>query len=277
MNQLVEFDGIEIRVVGTPDKPEWVAADVCQVLGIAEPQNVLRSFKPSERGRCIVYTPLAGDQQMLTVTEPGLYRLIFKSRKPEAERFRTFVTHEVLPSIRQHGCWPPPELVHQQAAIIRIDEEALGRAIGNHMGAISDQLAAHRNDLHDFKDETRQNFDEVKSELQRIAHRAQLKDATKRMHVQVVYRMFGGKCPCCCRKSIVNSHGDKMSTLQFDHWKMPSINSVEWTWAVCEECNSRLRSGDFHRQSEGKFLHYQETRVRLQNILIPKLPGLEDV
>ena len=40
---------------------------------------------------------------MLIVNEAGLYRLVFKSRKPEAERFKTWVFNEVLPSIRKYG------------------------------------------------------------------------------------------------------------------------------------------------------------------------------
>lgn len=42
---------------------------------------------------------------MLTVTEAGLYRLIFRSDKPEAERFRSWVFHEVLPELRRKGSY----------------------------------------------------------------------------------------------------------------------------------------------------------------------------
>jgi hypothetical protein len=45
----------------------------------------------------------AGPREMLTVNESGLYSLIFTSRKPEAKRFRKWVTNEVLPAIRQTG------------------------------------------------------------------------------------------------------------------------------------------------------------------------------
>jgi hypothetical protein len=44
---------------------------------------------------------------MLTVNEPGLYRLVFQSRKPEAEKFKTWVFTEVLPSIRRTGMFLP--------------------------------------------------------------------------------------------------------------------------------------------------------------------------
>ena len=55
-----------------------------------------------------VHTP-SGIQEVVTVTEKGLYRLIHRSDKPQAERFRDWVFGEVLPSIRKHGCYPPPD------------------------------------------------------------------------------------------------------------------------------------------------------------------------
>ena len=45
---------------------------------------------------------------MNVVSEPGLYRLIFMSRKPEAKKFKRWVFHEVLPSIRKYGYYLAP-------------------------------------------------------------------------------------------------------------------------------------------------------------------------
>lgn len=39
------------------------------------------------------------------LTESGVYKLIFKSRKEEAEKFQDWVTDEVLPTIRKHGAY----------------------------------------------------------------------------------------------------------------------------------------------------------------------------
>ena len=96
-----------IRVVGTAERPEWVAKDVCDVLGIANVGDTLNRFDDDERGVATIYTP-GGRQEMLTVTEPGLYRMVLKSRKPAAQAFKRWVLHKVLPSIRAHGCYPPP-------------------------------------------------------------------------------------------------------------------------------------------------------------------------
>ena len=107
----------QVRVIGTLDRPEWVAKDVCDVLGIAKPNNVLREFDDDEKGACTIRTP-GGPQEMLTVTEPGLYRLVLKSRKPAAKTFKRWICHEVLPSIRLHGCYPPPPVRMDPTPII---------------------------------------------------------------------------------------------------------------------------------------------------------------
>lgn len=44
-----------------------------------------------------------GKQQMTTVTEPGFYKLVMRSRKPEAKAFQRWLTHEVLPALRRDG------------------------------------------------------------------------------------------------------------------------------------------------------------------------------
>lgn len=98
------FENQEIRFVGTSDKPEWIAQDVCAVLDIKRTSDALSSFDDDEKGTVIIRT-LGGEQEMLTVTEPGLYRLIFKSRKVVAKRFRRWLFHEVLPSIRRTGSY----------------------------------------------------------------------------------------------------------------------------------------------------------------------------
>ena len=88
-------------------KPLWIAADVGEILGIANVRQNLAGFPEDEKGVCTVYTP-GGLQQLQAVTEPGLYRLIFQSRKPEAEGFKRWVFHEVLPTINRTGSYSVP-------------------------------------------------------------------------------------------------------------------------------------------------------------------------
>lgn len=111
MNSIVkfEFEGREVRLANAdPDAPEWVAKDVCEALGIdATSGHALDGLDEDEKGRCSIPT-LGGPQDMATVNEPGLYALIAKSRKPAAKRFRRFVNHEILPSIRRTGGYVEP-------------------------------------------------------------------------------------------------------------------------------------------------------------------------
>ena len=50
---------------------------------------------------------------MNAVSEPGLYSLILRSRKPEAKAFKRWVTHDVIPSIRKHGLYATPQTVEK--------------------------------------------------------------------------------------------------------------------------------------------------------------------
>ncbi len=112
----LKYEGRRIRVVGTPDNPEFVALDVCDHLGLTNPSAAIADFDDDEKGIRNVYT-LGGSQRLATVTEPGLWKLVFKSRKPEAKKFQKWVFKEVLPSIRKYGQYPPPETVEYHPSL----------------------------------------------------------------------------------------------------------------------------------------------------------------
>lgn len=102
MDELFNFEGYNVRFVGTWENPEWIAQDICDVLEIANVSQALEDFDDDEKGISNTYT-LGGSQSMLTLKEAGLYKLLFRSRKPIAKRFTKWVTNEVLPSIRKKG------------------------------------------------------------------------------------------------------------------------------------------------------------------------------
>lgn len=102
-----------IRALTIDSEPWFVAKDVCDALGIAT--NHLR-----EEGRGLDDDEVATlpnwegkGAAPLIITEAGLYSLILRSRKPEAKRFKRWVTHDVLPSIRSHGMYATPQTVEQ--------------------------------------------------------------------------------------------------------------------------------------------------------------------
>ncbi len=102
--QLVEFEGREIRMVERDGEPWWVARDVCDVLELTHISNALEGI--SERDLTVAVLQSGGqNREMKLINEPGLYRLIFKSRKQEALRFQDWVCREVLPAIRRDGVY----------------------------------------------------------------------------------------------------------------------------------------------------------------------------
>ena len=99
------FEGeITVRVVDHEAAPWFVAADICRALGLTNPAETVRDLDDDEKGISTTDT-LGGHQQAVIVSESGLYALIFKSRKPNAAKFRKWITAEVLPSIRQTGSY----------------------------------------------------------------------------------------------------------------------------------------------------------------------------
>lgn len=104
LDDMAMFEGHEVRMVHRDGETWWVAADVCQILGIDNHRQAVTRLEEDEKG-VISNDTLGGKQEMLTVNEPGLYSLIFTSRKAEAKRFKRWVFHEVLPTIRRSGSY----------------------------------------------------------------------------------------------------------------------------------------------------------------------------
>lgn len=99
----LNYENIEIRLIQDENgEPWWVTKDVCTVLDISNYRDALNRLDDDERGSAKVDT-LGGPQEMSIVNEPGLYTLIIRSNKPDAKKFKKWITHKVLPSIRKTG------------------------------------------------------------------------------------------------------------------------------------------------------------------------------
>ncbi|MCD9570139.1 Bro-N domain-containing protein [Pseudomonas protegens] len=101
------FEGNQVRVLMINGEPWFVANDVSYVLQYSEASAMTRHLDEDEKGLSIVQTP-GGNQEILVINEAGLYSAILRSRKAEAKRFKRWVTHEVLPSLRKHGAYTMP-------------------------------------------------------------------------------------------------------------------------------------------------------------------------
>ena len=105
----------QIRTVGDYENPKFCLADLCRALEIGNPSDVKNRL---EEGVVSIETlqTNGGNQKMIFVNEDGLYDVILDSRKPEAKKFRKWITSEVLPSIRKSGVYATADFVEKSIA-----------------------------------------------------------------------------------------------------------------------------------------------------------------
>ena len=89
----------EIRMKTEKGEPLFCIKDVCEILGHTNPSVAIQMLDEDERGK----KSLGRQGEAWFCTESGLYALILRSNKPEARKFRKWVTSEVLPAIRKYG------------------------------------------------------------------------------------------------------------------------------------------------------------------------------
>ena len=102
----------KLRYLILEGKPWFVATDVCRILGLNTVSKAVRRLRDDEKrlifiptkGRNSIPTQ-GGEQNMTIINEPGFYRLVFASRKPEAVEMQDWVYHDVLPSINATGSY----------------------------------------------------------------------------------------------------------------------------------------------------------------------------
>ena len=112
MNELQIFENEEfgkVRTLVKDGEPWFVASDVCECLGLANPTVSVNRLDYDERAKF----NLGRQGWVNIVNEYGLYNLVLGSRKPEAKNFKRWVTHEVLPAIRKHGGYLTPDKVEE--------------------------------------------------------------------------------------------------------------------------------------------------------------------
>jgi anti-repressor protein len=112
LQKVFNYEENKVRTVLKDDEVWFVAKDVCEVLEINKYRDAVSRLDEDETGSVLVDT-LGGKQEMSAVNESGLYSLIFKSRKPEAKKFKKWVTNEVLPSIRKHGAYMTDDVLEK--------------------------------------------------------------------------------------------------------------------------------------------------------------------
>ncbi len=121
MNQMTpfNFEGNRVRTIDHNNIIWFAMPDISKALGLSNSSVAIKSLDNDEVTKFNL-GGLSGDTNF--ISEPGLYKLIGASRKPEAKRFNRWVTHDVLPSIRKNGVY----MTDQTAYDITHDKDALG-------------------------------------------------------------------------------------------------------------------------------------------------------
>jgi prophage antirepressor-like protein len=225
MNELaLTFESWSVRVATIDGEPWWVLADVCAVLEHSDASMAAARLDADEKGTSIVCTP-SGNQEMLIVSEPGLYKLLQTSRKPQAKRFDRWVRHEVLPSIRKTGTYGSPSLTPP----IQIQ-------------AISDLFDRK---LEPVVIEMRTGFKRLDNNvIELIAKGRKNADAeTVRAHGKVIRYHFNGNCPCLeCDIRIMDDDGFITGVWHHHHQNNRNDNRSTAMIPLAIGCHKRIES-----------------------------------
>lgn len=101
--KVFDYDSGQVRILIIEGKAWFVVADVCRAIGLSNPTMAASRLDPDDLSTAEVIDGMGRPQETRIVNEPGLYDLIFMSRKPEAKAFKRWISHEVLPAIRETG------------------------------------------------------------------------------------------------------------------------------------------------------------------------------
>ena len=108
--QIFNYENHEVRTTVKDGEIWWVLKDVCQVLDLKNSRKVADRLESDEKSN-VTQSDIRNikfkipNRGLTLINEPGLYKVILRSDKPEAKNFMNWVTHEVLPAIRRHGAY----------------------------------------------------------------------------------------------------------------------------------------------------------------------------
>ena len=103
-----DYLNCQVRTLELDGEAWLVGKDVCDVLGYGNSRDALCKHVDEEDKGVAKCDTLGGAQNLTIINESGLYSLVFGSKVPAAKMFKRWVTSEVLPAIRQTGCYQRP-------------------------------------------------------------------------------------------------------------------------------------------------------------------------
>ena len=186
------FEDANVRTIGTPDLPLFVAIDICNALQHSNPRKAIKDLvDPEDLIKSEIETN-GGRQTVNCVNESGLYALIFGSKLESAKRFKRWVTSEVLPTIRKTGHYDAPEtLTTEEMYEIRKAVKARAKNCAIHYQTIYNALYDYFK-IASYKDLTPAQYASAMTFIQTCELKPQLPAQT----IHESHRDDGG-CPHC--------------------------------------------------------------------------------
>ena len=141
-----ELGSVRTTVIGS--EPFFVGKDVAEILGYSNPRKALSDHVDEEdkMDGVTIRDSIGREQKPILINESGLYSLILRSQLPKAQKFKRWVTSEVLPSIRRHGMYATDELIANPdlaiAAFTALKEERERRIALEEEAAVQKQQIA---------------------------------------------------------------------------------------------------------------------------------------
>lgn len=226
MNEVFNFHGQEVRTVTIDNDPYFSNADVCKILDINNPSQALKRLKQDGVITNEVIDGLGRKQDMKFVSESNLYKLIFQSKKKEAEAFTDWVTSEVLPAIRKHGLYAIDDLLNNPdmaiAALQKLKEERRLRLQAQEEIAQKNQIIQELQPKASYYDLVLQNKSLVAisviakdygmsaTKLNKILH--ELKVQYKQGNTWLLYQKYAGKGYTQSKTHTIDANYSKMHT-----------------------------------------------------------------
>lgn len=130
MNDLQIFNNEEfgeVRTAVVNDEPMFCLIDICKALEMSNPTMVAQRLDEDERTKL----DLGRQGETNFITESGLYAVILRSDKPNAKKFRKWVTAEVLPQIRKTGSYNKPMTTSGQIQLLAQGYTELEQEVNN--------------------------------------------------------------------------------------------------------------------------------------------------
>jgi prophage antirepressor-like protein len=111
-----EFENFNINIYGTYENPLFKAKEIGELLDIKNIRDTVKNFNDKQKGVVLTDTP-GGQQEVIMLTEQGLYKLLMRSRKPIAEDFQDKVC-EIIEEIRKTGKYELEKQIEEKDKLI---------------------------------------------------------------------------------------------------------------------------------------------------------------